>query len=291
MFTATKVRAKITEEDPVFKVKYIGCIETFVPSGHGCTNIPVQKLWDNAGSEKSMKKTTVVINTNGILLKDTEKKHANAKLFSIENISFCNAESAINDNIFAWICKDDAAPSLVCHAVLCSSKEKAKAMALVLSRAFQIAYKEWKMNKTKLSRDNKKQQNKQSDSAQSNTTVKRRDSEIQTEDRKNTSTDGIEENGSNSDQYVNHMMVARKDSQSQTEVKNGDSISDNGNESVYEEPMLTKGEAGQTSSASANSNGHCCTVDSTLEKGVSKNAEVQTETDPNQDETESCASK
>lgn len=175
MFSSLKVRAKITEKDPVFKVRYIGCTETFVATGKGCTNVPVQKLWDNAGEEKSLKKTTVLINTSGILVGDVDGKvkAETDRLFNIENISFCNADCVVNERIFTWICKDESSPSLVCHAVLCSSKEKAKAMALVLSRAFQIAYKEWKMSKTKVTRETRKQQTKDIEKAAESSIPKR----------------------------------------------------------------------------------------------------------------------
>ena len=156
-----KVKAHITEEDPCFKVKDIGCIETYVASGRGCTNAPVQKLWDNSCPEKSMKKIKIVINVSGIhILNEDKKKSKGNTVFSIDNISFCNADGDVHERIFSWICKDEASPSLICHAVLCSSREKAKAMALVLSRAFQIAYKEWKMEKTKDQRDAFKEKTK-----------------------------------------------------------------------------------------------------------------------------------
>lgn len=156
MWSATKVRARITETDPVFKARYIGCAETFVASGQGCTTGPVQKLWDNAGSERELKKVTITINTNGITMKESEKKKDQGKFYPIENISFCNADVAVNERIFCWICKAADSPSLQVYAVICSTKEEAKSMSLVMSRAFQIAYKEWKTMKNREERESKK---------------------------------------------------------------------------------------------------------------------------------------
>lgn len=157
MFSAIKVRASITDKDPVFKAKYIGSVETFVASGTGCTNGPVQKLWDNAGSERDLKRVSILINTNGLLMRDLDRKKDEGKAFPIINISFCNAESSVNERIFSWICKDEDSSTLTLYAVLCSNKEKAQAMSLVLSRAFQIAYKEWKSIQVKEEREQRKE--------------------------------------------------------------------------------------------------------------------------------------
>ena len=156
MFVSSKVRAKITDDDPVFKTRYLGNTEVFVPNGTGCTNAPVQRLWDNSGEEKTLRKLTTVINIHGIFIKDTDKKNSDRIFYPIENISFCNAESIANGKIFSWIAKEENSPKLLCHAILCSTPEKAKSMALVMSRAFQIAYKEWKIEQNNAQRYERK---------------------------------------------------------------------------------------------------------------------------------------
>ena len=84
----------------------------------------------------------------GIRLRETERSSQGdpelARDFKIEDISFCNTDRAVNERIFSWICRNQAEGRLDCHAVLCSSKQKAQTMAVVLSRAFQIAYKDWR---------------------------------------------------------------------------------------------------------------------------------------------------
>ena len=153
MFNRLKESAKITEHDPTFKARYIGCTETFVASGKGCTNLPVQKLWDNSADERYLKRVQIKIRTDGIHMLYLDDKKEPERLYKIENISFCNVESVVNDKIFSWICKDTEDSPILCYAVLCSKTETARAMALVLSRAFQIAYKDWKANKNKLIRE------------------------------------------------------------------------------------------------------------------------------------------
>ena len=162
MFNRQRESAKITKQEPSFKVRYIGCIETFVGSGKGCTNIPVQKLWDNSAEEQYLKRVQLRIKTDAIHMRDLDSKQNTERVFKIENISFCNVECVVNDKIFSWICKDDEDGLMYCYAVMCSNTEKARAIALVLSRAFQIAYKEWKANKSRVKREVEKSTRKAS---------------------------------------------------------------------------------------------------------------------------------
>ena len=92
----------------------------------------------------------VYINPMGIRLREMERSRRGdpelAREFPIEDISFCNTDRAINERIFSWICRNQAEGRLDCHAVLCSTEQKAQTMAIVLSRAFQIAYKNWRIH-------------------------------------------------------------------------------------------------------------------------------------------------
>ncbi|XP_064615686.1 low density lipoprotein receptor adapter protein 1-A-like [Liolophura sinensis] len=152
MFGRKKSSVDITPGSPVFYVRYVGSTETFVASGRGCTRAPVQKIWDSAQDESEMRRVSVTISPSGICVRDLEKKDDPGIKFPIEDISYCNADSDINVKIFSWISKSVESNKIKCHVVLCSSLEKARAMALVLSRAFQIAYKEWKADKKRIQR-------------------------------------------------------------------------------------------------------------------------------------------
>lgn len=162
MFNRLKDRAKITDQDPTFKARYIGNAETFTASGRGCTTALVQKLWDNSEEERYLKRVQLKITVFGIHMKNLDKKKEPEKLFPIENISFCNVDTVVNEKLFSWICSDNDTKMLYCHAVICSSGEKAKAMSIVMSRAFQIAYKEWKSSQIKVRRQSEKYSRSQS---------------------------------------------------------------------------------------------------------------------------------
>ncbi|XP_067670671.1 protein FAM43A-like [Haliotis asinina] len=147
MFGRKKNSATITEKDPVFEARYLGNVETFTANGKGCTITPVQKLWDNSPSERHLKKVFMLISVTGIVLKDHKKDEG--KTFGIENITFCNADKTAEERVFCWIWKVPGVRRLECHAVLCGSRETARAMALVLSRAFHVAYRDWRANKVR----------------------------------------------------------------------------------------------------------------------------------------------
>lgn len=152
MFNRLKDRAKITDQDPIFKARYIGCTETFTASGRGCTTQLVQRLWDNAEEEHFLKRVKLKFTTFGIHMRNMDKKKVPERLFEIENISFCNVDILVNERIFSWISRETDEGLWECHAVICSSPEKAKSMSLVLTRAFHIAYKEWKASHTREAR-------------------------------------------------------------------------------------------------------------------------------------------
>lgn len=149
---------------PEFQAQYIGSTETFVANGTGCTIPLVQKLWDNCPEERFLKRVLLIISPAGIHMKflDAGRKSKDKDVvIDIQDISYCCAQHDIHDRVFAWICKGNnsngPAKCLECHAVLCSSKEKAQTISLVLSRAFHIAYREWKLEKDKKGRSTSKQ--------------------------------------------------------------------------------------------------------------------------------------
>lgn len=151
-----KGSADITPGDPHFMVRYVGKTETYVTSGAGCTLNAVQKIWDNSVEEKYMQRMMVIISSTGICMRDLEGRSKEPSiLIDIKDIAYCCAEKAPHERVFTWISKDHASKKLECHAVLCTTKEKAQGLALTLHRAFHIAYKDWKSKKDKRARQKK----------------------------------------------------------------------------------------------------------------------------------------
>ncbi len=157
MFGRRKEKADITPGEPQFHVRYAGHVETFTGSGRGCTSAHVQKIWDQSRDERKMTKYAMLIVPTGIILTESENKlgKKQERKFDIKRIShYCAAEKGAHERVFAWIYQDPDSTRLFCHAVLCSTREKAQQAAIVLSRAVQIAYKDWKGEKIKMARKN-----------------------------------------------------------------------------------------------------------------------------------------
>lgn len=146
MLSWKKDRADISDAMPTFHVRYVGATETFIPSGEGCTTQPLQRLWDNSPNEKHLRKVSLRFSVHGICMSDQDSKSSNdhsITYFNMEDISYCAADKNVNDRLFCWISKNSVSGKLEAHAVLCNTREKAQEMASALSRAFQLAYKDW----------------------------------------------------------------------------------------------------------------------------------------------------
>ena len=154
MFSSKKKgRAPITGDAPEFNVRYVGKVQTFTASGQGCTQYPVQKIWDAAPEEKDMKRVLVTISPLGISLADTSAKKSHTQtMIDIKNISYCCAQKGLHETTFAWISKDDKSQRIDCHAVVCFTADTAKEMSLAMSQAFRVAYKTWKVDREKMAR-------------------------------------------------------------------------------------------------------------------------------------------
>lgn len=129
----------INPENEAILVRYIGKTETFLATGNGCTRAPVQRIWDNAPSEKNLRRASMLISHQGVLLKDLEQRNVEV-MFEIRAISYCAAELPPHGRVFAWVARRPSSPLLHCYAVLCPSADKAQAAAVQLSRAFQYAH-------------------------------------------------------------------------------------------------------------------------------------------------------
>ena len=137
--------------EPQFQVKYVGSVETWVGSARGCTSTLVQKIWDKSEEEKKMKRFSMLVIPTGIVLREVDNKKHEMK-FDIKCISHYSAEKGVHNKVFAWIYQDLETQRLFCHAVLCTQREKAQQVAIVLSRSLQIAYKDWKGEKIRNAR-------------------------------------------------------------------------------------------------------------------------------------------
>lgn len=154
MFGQRKGKVDICGETE-FQVRYVGKAETFVAAEKGCTHDLVQKIWDNSEDEYLMKRINVSISAAGVTITDPDNKQFVQKI-DIKDISHCCAEKPPHDRVFTWISINKKLRKLECHAVICPSKDKAQMMAILLHRAFHVAYADWKTKKEQKSRRRQK---------------------------------------------------------------------------------------------------------------------------------------
>ncbi len=139
----------VSERDPTHKVRYLGNVQTTMMKGEGCVDKPVKILWDNfvknAPTGVEMKLTIC-----GAGLKVHTKLQGLTE-YRAHRISYCVAHPRY-PKLFVWVYRHEGKKMKVelrCHAVLCKTEEKAKAMAVLLHDKLQLALSEFLREKTR----------------------------------------------------------------------------------------------------------------------------------------------
>ena len=144
-----KSRKKFTvsERDPVYKVRYLGNVQTSMMRGEGCVDKPTAVLWNNfmktANGGLEMKLT---ISASG--LKAVTKEQGLTE-YRAHRISYCIAHPKY-PKLFIWVYRHEGKKlkvELRCHAVLCKTDAKAKAMAVQLHDKLAFALSEFMREK------------------------------------------------------------------------------------------------------------------------------------------------
>lgn len=139
----------INDHDPTYKVKYLGNVQTAMMKGEGCVDKPVGVIWNNyLRSPNPGLDMKLTITTSG--LKALTKEQGLTE-YRAHRISYCIAHPAY-PKLFIWVYRHEGKKmklELRCHAVLCKSEAKAKAMALLLHEKIAFALKEFMREKTR----------------------------------------------------------------------------------------------------------------------------------------------
>lgn len=127
-------RANIQEER-VFQAKYMGCTTNTEPGVTGIDKA-VKKIHDRMKNEdKTCSRITVEVSKEGMTFSfaGSQKK----QLFTIQDISYCSL-NRFDTNIFAFNHHISKSPLKVeCHALLCTTEEKARAIGQSLYSAYR----------------------------------------------------------------------------------------------------------------------------------------------------------
>lgn len=133
----------INDKEPVYKVRYLGNVQTSMMKGDGCVDKPVGMLWNNyLRSSSPGIEMHLAITASGL---KANTKEQGLTAYRAHRISYCIAHPNY-PRLFIWVYRHEGKKmklELRCHAVLCKTEVKAKAMAVQLHDKIGAALSEF----------------------------------------------------------------------------------------------------------------------------------------------------
>ena len=129
-----------------FYVKYLGCGPAVEAQGHGVTDEAVKRLVTEAKMKKSkgdmkLQKVVLTISPKEIKIVDLTTKTP-AEIIPIFRVSYCTADPNF-PKVFAFNAREKQSLQIRCRAFLCMKAKMAKAIALTVAQAFNVAFEVW----------------------------------------------------------------------------------------------------------------------------------------------------
>lgn len=144
-----KKNLAISEKEPTFKVRYLGNVQTAMMKGDGCVDKPVTIIWNNyTRSSHPGLEMKLTITSSGL---SAYTKEQGITEYRAHRISYCIAHPKY-PRLFVWVYRHEGKKMKVelrCHAVLCKTEAKAKALAVQLHEKLKFALKEFCREKTR----------------------------------------------------------------------------------------------------------------------------------------------
>lgn len=144
-----KKSLEISDKEPTYKVRYLGNVQTSMMKGEGCVDKPVTIIWNNfTRSSHSGLDMKLTITSSGL---SAYTKEQGITEYRAHRISYCIAHPKY-PRLFVWVYRHEGKKMKVelrCHAVLCKSEAKAKALAVQLHEKLKFALKEFCREKTR----------------------------------------------------------------------------------------------------------------------------------------------
>lgn len=133
-----------------FYVKYLGCVPEVEAQGQGVTDEAVKRLVAEAKIKKSkgdmkLEKVVLTITPKEIRILDLATKTP-AEVIPIFRVSYCTADPNF-PKIFAFNAREKQSLQIRCRAFLCMKAKMAKAIALTVAQAFNVAFEVWETSK------------------------------------------------------------------------------------------------------------------------------------------------
>ena len=146
-FSSEKAKGyyKLNDEEPTFTARYLGMskVEAMFPPEQGQTVSArcIDKLHCTMQRKSKRQKVSLVISSNvsrGLTV--TEKGKKEGLCYKLFDIAYCSTDVR-NKLIFSFIAECEG--ELQCHAFVFKTEERANAVYLTLSEAFNTAHAEW----------------------------------------------------------------------------------------------------------------------------------------------------
>ena len=140
----------MSERDPTHKVKYLGNVQTALMKGDGCVDKPTSILWNNyTKSSQSVGINMGLTICNAGMKAQTEEQGLTE--YRAHRISYFIAHPNY-PRVFVWVYRHEGRKMKVelrCHAVLCKTEDRAKAMAVQLHDKLTFSLNEFMRDKTR----------------------------------------------------------------------------------------------------------------------------------------------
>ncbi|CAB3977491.1 low density lipo receptor adapter 1 isoform X1 [Paramuricea clavata] len=133
-----------------FYVKYLGCAPAVDAQGQGVTDEAVKRLIAEAKMKKSkgdmkLQKVVLTITPQEIRIVDLTTKTP-TEVIPIFRVSYCTADPNFS-KVFAFNAREKQSLQIRCRAFLCMKPKMAKAIALTVAQAFNVAFEAWETMK------------------------------------------------------------------------------------------------------------------------------------------------
>ncbi|KAK2182311.1 hypothetical protein NP493_360g03007 [Ridgeia piscesae] len=139
----------ISDRERTYRVRYLGNVQTALMKGEGCADKATAVLWNNHRRNSSvgldMKLTVTASGLKALTLQQGLTE------YWAHRITYCIAHPKY-PRLFVWVYRHETTRMKVelrCHAALCSSAAKAKAMAVELHDKLALALSEFVREKAR----------------------------------------------------------------------------------------------------------------------------------------------
>ncbi|EDO49442.1 predicted protein [Nematostella vectensis] len=124
---------------PTYTVRYLGCEELYKPGLQQMCETVNDIYVSQKSRLRKLNHCFLTVTSDAVILREQDSTEDDGRTFHLRRILYCGVYSRVQ-RLFFFNYQSGAKGDVVnCHIILCSSKEEAKSLAKVLSKAFKLA--------------------------------------------------------------------------------------------------------------------------------------------------------